>query len=90
MESEELTSLERRIENIEKSLGVFEDETFYSRNKSKQNIPLTTKLQFIEYKTKEIYMSQIKNLIEKSFFFFFIIYYIKIMPRFRKGVRFFA
>lgn len=69
MEFEELNLLEKRIENIEKSLGVFEDETFYARNKSKKNIPLTSKLQFIEYKTKEIYMSQIKNLIEKSFFF---------------------
>lgn len=67
MELEALDLLEKRIENIEKSLGIFEDENFYLDNKKDKNfISLTSKLSFVENKTKELYMAQIKNLIEKG------------------------
>ena len=71
MEDENFESLEKRIANIEKTLGMPEAESPVQKVKfdaDKDKKSLLAKIHFIEYKTKEIYMSQIQNLIDKGIF----------------------
>jgi len=68
MEDEGFISLEKRIANLEKSLGIVDEEAQpkvkFDAEKDKKS--LLTKLMFTDYKTKEISLSQIQNLIEKG------------------------
>lgn len=66
MEEEGLNTLENRILNLEKALGFPEENSPTKLKLESKQLSLINKLQFVEYKTKEIYMSQIHNLIEKG------------------------
>ncbi len=69
MEDEGLISLEKRVASLEKALGVVEDDVSPTKVKFEPNsMSLISKLQFIDYKTKEIYLSQIQNVIEKGYY----------------------
>ena len=73
MDEEGLLSLENRISNLEKSLGILEEEPVAKvKFETKAPPSLISKISFVDHKIKEIYMSQIQNLIEKGFLFIII------------------
>lgn len=60
-----MNSLDQRISNMEKIIGLMQDDESPLKEEIKNPHPLLAKTLMIEYKTKEIYITQIEGLIKK-------------------------